>query len=354
MKPLKDFRINTNIVNSDFKYDEDEDVCRICRNPGESENPLKYPCTCSGSIKFVHQDCLLQWLNYSNARRCEICRYPFSFSPVYAENASRLSVAKFVFGYLMRLSLVLSVWLLLIVPITFWIWRLAFVRSFGEAQGLLILSRHISAAATLVEYCFEGFLLPASILSVFLGATFFRDYFRHLLGGQGAVRQDEDPVRFDDLVSMQLGPVFQLVKFAFTVLASNMKIIGAVIFLPFSMGRIILHIVQRFSSTSATGHDIVSRLSDTTILATGYMFIAPMVLFHLGIVAMVTYAKGEALNMGRLYVVAYIADSISSLVRQYTTIMRRLMSMVRPVFLLLVELGVFPLICGVVAGCLHF
>ncbi|KAI3863706.1 hypothetical protein MKW98_031298 [Papaver atlanticum] len=233
MKPPKDFRINTNIVNSDFKYDEDEDVCRICRNPAESENPLKYPCACSGSIKFVHQDCLLQWLNYSNARRCE-----------------------------------------------------------------------------------------------------------------GSVRQDEDPVPSDDLVSMQLGPVFHLVKFAFTVLASNMKIIGAVIFLPFSIGRIILHIVQRFSTTSATGYDIVSRLSDTTILATGYMFIAPMVLFHLGVVAMVTYAKGEALNIGRLYVVAYIADSVSSLVRQYTAIMRRLMSMVRPVFLLLVELGVFPLICG--------
>ncbi|XP_057533160.1 probable E3 ubiquitin ligase SUD1 [Amaranthus tricolor] len=51
--------------------DKDEDVCRICRNPGEADNPLRYPCACSGSIKFVHQDCLLQWLNHSNARQCE-------------------------------------------------------------------------------------------------------------------------------------------------------------------------------------------------------------------------------------------------------------------------------------------
>ncbi|THG21837.1 hypothetical protein TEA_001443 [Camellia sinensis var. sinensis] len=51
--------------------DEEEDVCRICRNPGDNENPLRYPCACSGSIKFVHQDCLLQWLNHSNARQCE-------------------------------------------------------------------------------------------------------------------------------------------------------------------------------------------------------------------------------------------------------------------------------------------
>lgn len=67
--------LNNNVSNSS-KYDDDddeEDVCRICRNPGDAENPLRYPCACSGSIKFVHQDCLLQWLNHSNARQCEVC-----------------------------------------------------------------------------------------------------------------------------------------------------------------------------------------------------------------------------------------------------------------------------------------
>lgn len=57
----------------DDEEEEEEDVCRICRNPGDAENPLRYPCACSGSIKFVHQDCLLQWLNHSNARQCEVC-----------------------------------------------------------------------------------------------------------------------------------------------------------------------------------------------------------------------------------------------------------------------------------------
>lgn len=57
------------------RFDEDDeegDVCRICRNPGDTDNPLRYPCACSGSIKFVHQECLLQWLNHSNARQCEV------------------------------------------------------------------------------------------------------------------------------------------------------------------------------------------------------------------------------------------------------------------------------------------
>lgn len=69
---------------SSNRYDEDEDegdVCRICRNPGDSDNPLRYPCACSGSIKFVHQDCLLQWLNHSNARNCEVCFFFSIFPP---------------------------------------------------------------------------------------------------------------------------------------------------------------------------------------------------------------------------------------------------------------------------------
>lgn len=67
--------VNNNNISSnryDDDDDEEEDVCRICRNSGDADNPLRYPCACSGSIKFVHQDCLLQWLNHSNARQCEV------------------------------------------------------------------------------------------------------------------------------------------------------------------------------------------------------------------------------------------------------------------------------------------
>jgi E3 ubiquitin-protein ligase MARCH6 len=54
--------------------EEERDVCRICRNGGDEDHPLWYPCACSGSIKFVHQDCLLQWLDHSNSRQCEVRR----------------------------------------------------------------------------------------------------------------------------------------------------------------------------------------------------------------------------------------------------------------------------------------
>lgn len=51
---------------------EEEDVCRICRMPGEPDSPLYYPCQCNGSIRWVHQDCLLQWLKHSSAVSCEV------------------------------------------------------------------------------------------------------------------------------------------------------------------------------------------------------------------------------------------------------------------------------------------
>ena len=32
------------------------DVCRVCRMEASSDRPLFYPCLCTGSIKYVHQE----------------------------------------------------------------------------------------------------------------------------------------------------------------------------------------------------------------------------------------------------------------------------------------------------------
>ncbi|KAK9109242.1 hypothetical protein Sjap_017302 [Stephania japonica] len=493
-----------------FEEEEEEegDVCRICRNPGDEDNPLRYPCACSGSIKFVHQECLLQWLNHSNARQCEVCKHAFSFSPVYAPNApARLPFQEFVVGmamkachvlqFFLRLAFVLSVWLLIIPFITFWIWRLAFVRSIVEAQRLFL--SHMSTTVILTD-CLHGFLLSASIVFIFLGATSLRDYFRHLreIGGQDVDRDEEgdrngarparrqapvnrvnagdgngedagggqgiagagqlirrnaenvaarlemqaarleahveqmfdglddadgaEDVPFDELVGMQ-GPVFHLVENAFTVLASNMIFLGVVIFVPFTIGRIVLYYLSWvFSaatspvlltvmpltesalsvanvtlrtaltavtniSTGSSKDDVLdnvaevvaetiksnttnlgevsnavgktlsadlmsssslgaSRLSDVTTLAVGYMFIFSLVFLYLGVIAVIRYTRGEPLTVGRLYGIASIIEAIPSLLRQFLAAMRHLMTMIKVAFLLVIELGVFPLMCG--------
>lgn len=63
------------------------DVCRICRSEGTTGRPLCHPCTCKGSLKYVHQECLLRWLYHRrNALSCELCGYEFSFTSVYARD----------------------------------------------------------------------------------------------------------------------------------------------------------------------------------------------------------------------------------------------------------------------------
>lgn len=89
-----------------------------------------------------------------------------------------------------------------------------------------------------------------------------------------------------------------------------------------------------------------SRLSDVTTLAIGYMFIFSLVFFYLGIIALIRYTKGEPLTLGRFYGIASIAETIPSLFRQFLAAMRHLMTMIKVAFLLVIELGVFPLMCG--------
>ncbi|CUM66319.1 uncharacterized protein PRCAT00003981001 [Priceomyces carsonii] len=59
--------------------------CRICRGDGTEAQPLLHPCKCRGSIKYIHQDCLLEWLKHSNksTKQCDICHTPYKFRTIY-------------------------------------------------------------------------------------------------------------------------------------------------------------------------------------------------------------------------------------------------------------------------------
>lgn len=89
-----------------------------------------------------------------------------------------------------------------------------------------------------------------------------------------------------------------------------------------------------------------SSLSDYMTLAIGYMFICSLVFVYLAIVALVRYSRGDPLTMGRFAGVASITETIPSLLRQFLAAMKHLMTMIKVAFLLVIELGVFPLMCG--------
>ena len=57
-----------------FNY---ELVFRICHCEGDSEVPLIAPCYCAGSLRYVHQACLQQWIKSSDIRSCELCKFQF-------------------------------------------------------------------------------------------------------------------------------------------------------------------------------------------------------------------------------------------------------------------------------------
>lgn len=54
-------------------------------------NPPDYnlisPCVCSGTLKYVHQSCLQNWIRTSNNTNCELCKHPFElrskFKPLW-------------------------------------------------------------------------------------------------------------------------------------------------------------------------------------------------------------------------------------------------------------------------------
>nr|XP_057944496.1 E3 ubiquitin-protein ligase MARCH7 isoform X2 [Doryrhamphus excisus] len=64
--------------------DEDEgDLCRICQMREESaSNPLIQPCRCTGSLQYVHQECIKRWLcskigsgtDLEAITNCELCK----------------------------------------------------------------------------------------------------------------------------------------------------------------------------------------------------------------------------------------------------------------------------------------
>ncbi|XP_045904074.1 chromodomain-helicase-DNA-binding protein Mi-2 homolog isoform X1 [Micropterus dolomieu] len=74
--PQKHCRVNGGTAQP-CSDDSELEVCRICHCEGDDECPLIMPCRCTGSLSFVHQACLNQWIKSSDTRCCELCKFDF-------------------------------------------------------------------------------------------------------------------------------------------------------------------------------------------------------------------------------------------------------------------------------------
>eukprot|EP00879_Flechtneria_rotunda_P007361 GHRR01007722.1.p1 GENE.GHRR01007722.1~~GHRR01007722.1.p1 ORF type:complete len:483 (+),score=231.52 GHRR01007722.1:81-1529(+) len=169
--------------------DEDGDCCRICRCPGTAGNALFFPCKCSGSIKYVHQQCLLDWLQHSGNTHCEVCKHQFVFTPVYAKDApAMLPWNELLWGLAKRgarslrlahrVWVVSCVWLVVVPWLTCLASRLAFLRSFDEVPRLLQERCNVLAVAT---DCIQGSLLSIGIVFLNMAVASLKEQFKAAL-----------------------------------------------------------------------------------------------------------------------------------------------------------------------------
>lgn len=101
--------------------------CRVCHGESQPDNQLYYPCKCDGSIKYVHQQCLMEWLKVKKRQqqisqpRCELCGEIFVFQNVYAVGApSRLTTYEIFMELIPRVLSISSTLLNAALAFFFW------------------------------------------------------------------------------------------------------------------------------------------------------------------------------------------------------------------------------------------
>ncbi|MGH0131265.1 UNVERIFIED_CONTAM: hypothetical protein FKN15_024412 [Acipenser sinensis] len=163
------------------------DICRVCRSEGAPDKPLYHPCVCTGSIKFIHQECLVQWLKHSRKEYCELCKHRFAFTPIYSPDMpSRLPVQDIFAGlvtsvgtairYWFHYTLVAFAWLG-VVPLTACrIYKCLFT---GSVSSLLTLPLDMLSTENVLADCLQGCFVVTCTLCAFISLVWLREQIVH-------------------------------------------------------------------------------------------------------------------------------------------------------------------------------
>uniref|UniRef100_A0A3B3RU22 E3 ubiquitin-protein ligase MARCHF6 n=1 Tax=Paramormyrops kingsleyae TaxID=1676925 RepID=A0A3B3RU22_9TELE len=282
---------------------EEADICRVCRSEGTPDKPLYHPCVCTGSIKFIHQECLVQWLKHSRKEYCELCKHRFAFTP------SRMYKCLFT----------------------------------GSVSSLLTLPIDMLSMENLLADCLQGCFVVTCTLCAFIGLVWLREQIVH--GGapqwleqnleqppneagqpnevSAALKQDSYPSysgqnidkhaeKYELTWERMLGLDGSLV-FLVCVLLFYLSLPSA--FCPYHIGH--------FSVVGLGFEDYVKASHFDGLITTivGYVLLAVTLIVCHGLAALVRFQRSR-----RLLGVCYIVVKVSLLV--------------------VVEIGIFPLICG--------
>ncbi|XP_063075093.1 E3 ubiquitin-protein ligase MARCH6 isoform X2 [Engraulis encrasicolus] len=166
---------------------EEADICRVCRSEGTPDKPLYHPCVCTGSIKFIHQECLVQWLKHSRKEYCELCKHRFAFTPIYSPDMpSRLPVQDIFAGLVTSIGTAIRYWFhytlvafawLGVVPLTACrIYKCLFT---GSVSSLLTLPLDMLSTENLLADCLQGCFVVTCTLCAFISLVWLREQIVH-------------------------------------------------------------------------------------------------------------------------------------------------------------------------------
>uniref|UniRef100_A0A8B9GGW6 RING-type E3 ubiquitin transferase n=1 Tax=Amazona collaria TaxID=241587 RepID=A0A8B9GGW6_9PSIT len=127
---------------------------QVCRSEGTPEKPLYHPCVCTGSIKFIHQECLVQWLKHSRKEYCELCKHRFAFTP------SRIYKCLFT----------------------------------GSVSSLLTLPLDILSTENLLADCLQGCFVVTCTLCAFISLVWLREQIVHGGAPQWLEQNQQQPL----------------------------------------------------------------------------------------------------------------------------------------------------------------
>lgn len=186
---------NQSDSNSELNQENDVDICRVCRCEATIERPLFYPCVCTGSIKYIHQECLVQWLKYSKKEYCELCKHKFTFAPIYDPNMpKRLPAKDIVTGLLKNLFKAVRFWFhstlvaiswMAIVPLTACrIYRCLFA---GSVSSLLTLPLDMLSTENIIADILQGAFVVLCSLGAFISLVWLREQFYQEEGQNGLI-----------------------------------------------------------------------------------------------------------------------------------------------------------------------
>uniref|UniRef100_A0A8D9BVB0 E3 ubiquitin-protein ligase MARCHF6 n=1 Tax=Cacopsylla melanoneura TaxID=428564 RepID=A0A8D9BVB0_9HEMI len=163
------------------------DICRVCRSEGLPDRPLFHPCICTGSIKWIHQECLVQWMRYSRKEYCELCSYKFSFMPIYAPDMPRRLPVKDILGGLLssiltavkhwiHYTLVAIAWLGIVPLLGYRIYKCLFT---GTLDSIMSLPFNLISTDHLASDIIHGSIVVVCTLFAFIALVWLREQILH-------------------------------------------------------------------------------------------------------------------------------------------------------------------------------